>query len=214
MVSFKNFFNRMKQEKMNIDQQETNKNTQEQGNSNIEANAEATPEVTNGTDNSAAQQTDSQSNEAESEAAKLKAELAELKDKYLRLNAEFDNYRKRTAKEKVDFLKTANEDLIVSLLPILDDFERAVKAFDKAPDAEAIKEGVQLIYNKFSKTLENKGLKPMESIGNAFDAESHEGITQIPAPSEEMKGKVVDEVEKGYYLNDKVIRFAKVVIGA
>lgn len=204
----------MKQEKTNIDQQETNKTTSEQEVNGAEANVETNAEAGSETDNSTAEQTDGQAAAVEDEAAKLKAELADMKDKYLRLYSEFDNYRKRTSKEKVDFLKTANEDLLVSLLPVIDDLERAIKSFENTADAESIKEGVKLIYNKFTKTLENKGLKPMESVGKAFDAESHEGITQIPAPSEELKGKVVDEVEKGYYLNDKVIRFAKVVIGS
>ncbi len=194
----------MEQNKSKIDSQE-NINTEE----NIENASSET--IENGTtDNTSAEQTDSQ----EDETSKLKAEVAELKDKYLRIYSEFDNYRKRTAKEKIELAKAANEELMVALLPVLDDFERALKSFDKVQDAEAVKEGVKLVHNKFTRTLENKGLKPMEAIGTTFDADQHEGITQIPAPSEDMKGKVVDEVEKGYYLNDKLIRFAKVVIGA
>jgi molecular chaperone GrpE len=143
----------------------------------------------------------------------LKKEVAELKDKHLRLYSEFDNFRKRTAKEKLDLVKTANEDVLLSMLTVLDDFERAQKSIDEAQDTNTVKEGIALIHHKLFKTLESKGLKPMESIGKEFDVEMHEAITQAPAPSEDMKGKVVTEVEKGYYLNDKVIRFAKVIIG-
>lgn len=149
-----------------------------------------------------------------SETDTLKNEVAELKDKYLRLYSEFDNFRKRTSKEKIDLTKTANEEVLKAILPTLDDFERAIKALGDDEAVKAAKEGVEIIYNKLSKTLEAKGLKVMSTIGTAFDPELHEAITQIPAPSEELKGKIIDEVEKGYYLNDKVIRFAKVVTGA
>lgn len=145
----------------------------------------------------------------------LKNEVSELKDKYLRLYSEFENFRRRTAKERIDLVKTANEDVLASLLPILDDFERGIRSMNnEAKEVSALKEGINLIYNKLFRTLESKGLKPMNAVGNEFNSELHEAITQIPAPSDEMKGKVVDEVEKGYYLNDKVIRFAKVVIGS
>jgi molecular chaperone GrpE len=149
-----------------------------------------------------------------SETDNLKMELGEMKEKYIRLYSEFDNFRKRTAKEKIDLAKTASEDVIKSLLSTLDDFERALKAFGDDEQVKLAKEGVEIIYNKLYKTLEAKGLKAMVSIGETFDVELHEAITQIPAPSEDMKGKIIDEVEKGYYLNDKVIRFAKVVTGA
>lgn len=145
---------------------------------------------------------------------KLKAENQELKDKYLRLYSEFENYRKRTAKERLDLIKTASEDVIMDLIAVLDDFERAMKT-EEVEDLESVKEGTLLIYNKFFKILENKGLKSMgELVGEAFDAETQEAITMVPAPSEELKGKVVDVVEKGYTLGDKVIRYAKVVIGS
>ncbi|OJJ14721.1 nucleotide exchange factor GrpE [marine bacterium AO1-C] len=146
---------------------------------------------------------------------KVQAELQEAKDKYVRLYADFENFRRRTAKEKIEQVKLANEGLLKDLLPILDDFERALKSFDSAEDKEAMKEGVKLIQDKFGKTLQNKGLKPMESsIGKVFDVEEHESIAQIPAQSEDQKGKVVDEIERGYYLHDKVVRFAKVVVGS
>ncbi|WP_051359846.1 nucleotide exchange factor GrpE [Adhaeribacter aquaticus] len=145
---------------------------------------------------------------------KTEAELAEMKDKYLRLYSEFDNYKRRTSKERMELLKTANQEMVVALLPVVDDFERARQSMQNVQDVESVKEGVELIFNKLTNILQQKGLKPMDAQGSAFDAEIHEAITQIPAPDENLKGKVIDEVEKGYYLNDKVIRFAKVVIGA
>ncbi|MDN5200536.1 nucleotide exchange factor GrpE [Fulvivirgaceae bacterium BMA10] len=150
-----------------------------------------------------------------SEAEKLQVELTESKDKYLRIYSEFENYRRRTAKERLELISTASEELIVNLLPILDDFERAQNQENKKADAKAMEEGYQLIYNKFKNILEQKGLKTMDhKQGVEFDAELHEAITQIPAPSKKLKGKVVDVIEKGYYLGEKVIRFAKVVIGS
>jgi molecular chaperone GrpE len=151
--------------------------------------------------------------EASSATDKTTSELAELKDKYLRLYADFENFRRRTAKEKLDMINSASESLLKSLIPVIDDFERAKQSMDSTDDITAVKEGVDLIYAKFTKTLESKGLKPMVSKGEPFDADLHESITQFPAPSPELKGKVIDEVEKGYYLNDKVIRFAKVIVG-
>jgi|SRR5690606_29487272 len=144
---------------------------------------------------------------------KLRAENQELKDKYLRLYSEFENYRRRTAKERLDLIKTASEDVMLDLISVVDDFERALKV--ESSDAQALMEGNLLIYNKFIKILENKGLQPMgELIGKEFDAETQEAITMIAAPSEDLKGKVIDVVEKGYTLGDKVIRYAKVVIGS
>lgn len=147
-------------------------------------------------------------------AGNASSELDEMRDKYLRLHAEFDNFRRRTSKERLELFKTANQELMVALIPVLDDLERAQTAMKDAQDVTAVREGVELIFNKFLGLLQQKGLKPMEAVGQPFDAEVHEAITQIPAPNEEMKGKVIDQVEKGYYLNDKVVRFAKVVIGA
>jgi molecular chaperone GrpE len=148
-----------------------------------------------------------------SPTAKLEEQLAELNDKYLRLFSDFDNYRKRTAKERMELAKTAGEDFFKAVLPVLDDFERGLKAMNEAADVNALKVGVDLIYNKLNNTLTAKGLEPMTSIGNTFDADIHEAITNIPAPSEDMKGKVIDEVERGYTLNGKVIRYAKVIVG-
>lgn len=145
---------------------------------------------------------------------KLKAELVAANDKYLRLFAEFDNFRRRTTKERVDLLQTAGKEIIVSLLPVMDDFERAIRSMDNATDVDAVKAGVELIYNKLSSTLTQKGLKPMAALGETFDADIHEAITNVPAPTDDLKGKVIDEMEKGYYLGDKVVRFAKVIVGA
>ncbi len=144
---------------------------------------------------------------------KAKLELAEMKDKYLRLYADFENFRRRTARERLELIGTANADTMKNILPVVDDFERAIKSFDATTEVKPLKEGVDLIYQKLYKTLESKGLKPMKTVGLPFDAELHESIAQFPAPNPELKGMVVDEVEKGYFLNDKVIRYAKVVVG-
>lgn len=144
---------------------------------------------------------------------KLEAELQEQKDKYLRLMAEFDNFRRRTAKERLELIQTAGKDVIQSLLDVLDDCDRAEKQLGSSDDISLQKEGIQLVFNKLRSTLQQKGLKAMESVASDFDVEKHEAITEIQAPTDEMKGKVIDEVIKGYYLNDKLIRFAKVVVG-
>ena len=145
----------------------------------------------------------------------LKADLEEAKDKYLRLYSEFENYKRRTSKEKIELVKTANEDLVVSLLSFIDDFERAEKSQTKDQSMEALKEGFQLIFQKFYKTLEQYGLKAMkDKKGMEFDTEIHEAISHYPAPEKKLKGKVIEVVQKGYYLGEKVIRFAKVVTGA
>ncbi len=144
---------------------------------------------------------------------KIQAELEEQKDKYIRLFAEFDNYKRRNAKERVELVQTAGKEVITSLLDVLDDSERAEKQLQTSDDLEEIKKGISLVFSKLRNTLQNKGLKPMESINTNFDVEKHEAITEIPAPTQNLKDKVVDEVQKGYYLNDKIIRFAKVVVG-
>jgi len=138
---------------------------------------------------------------------------AELNNKYLRLHAEFDNFRKRTNKEKIDLINSASEGVLKDLIPTLDDFDRAIKNNESSEDINGVKEGFHLIYNKFKHTLEAKGLKPMNSENQDFDVEIHEAIANVPAPSKKLRGKVIEAVEKGYYLNDKVIRFAKVVVG-
>ena len=149
----------------------------------------------------------------QAETEKLKAEVQEQKDKYLRLMAEFENFKRRTSKERLELIQTAGKDILVSLLDVLDDVERAEKQLQTNADIEIQKEGIQLVFNKIKSSLQSKGLKVMESINTEFDVEKHEAITEIPAPTEALKGKVLDEVQKGYYLNDKLIRFAKVVVG-
>lgn len=151
--------------------------------------------------------------EEESLTEKLNAELQEQKDKYIRLFAEFDNYRRRTAKENIELRQTAGKEVIVSLLDVLDDCDRAEKQLETSGDIKQFSEGALLIFNKLKKALENKGLKPMQSLNSEFDVEKHEAITELPVPEKKQKGKVIDEIQKGYYLNDKIIRFAKVVVG-
>jgi len=145
---------------------------------------------------------------------KLKDELAQANDKYLRLYAEFDNFRRRTREERTELLKTAGKEMVVAMLPVLDDFERAAKAMENSTDVNAVKEGVALVQHKIKNILGQKGLKEMEAVGTPFDADIHEAITSIPSPTDDLKGKVIDQMEKGYYLNDKVVRFAKVIVGA
>jgi len=149
----------------------------------------------------------------ESELEKLKAALEESKDKYLRKVAEFDNFRRRSAKERIELIQTAGRDVITDMLDVLDDCDRAQKQLDASADAAAIKEGVMLVFNKLRNTLHVRGVKAMETIGQEFTADLHEAVTEIAAPSDELKGKVLDEVMKGYYMNDKIIRHAKVVVG-
>lgn len=145
--------------------------------------------------------------------AQLQEELAKEKDKFLRLFAEFENYKKRTSKERVELFKTASKDVVVAMLPVLDDFDRALTEISKT-DAEDLKKGVELISNKLRETLKSKGLAEVAvKAGDTFDAEDHEAVTQIPAPTDEMKGKIIDVLEKGYTLGDKVIRYPKVVVG-
>lgn len=152
--------------------------------------------------------------EAKTTEDNLSKENQDLKDKYVRLYSEFENFRRRTAKERLDLVNTASQDLIQEILPVIDDFERSFKAQADAGEDDQKQEGSRLIYNKLLKVLTSKGLKPMEGlVGKDFDAEYHEAITQIPAPSDDLKGKIVDVVEKGYTMGGKVVRFAKVVIG-
>ena len=144
---------------------------------------------------------------------KLQEELLEQKDKYIRLFAEFDNYKRRSAKERIELIQTAGREVITSMLDVLDDCDRAEKQLQTSNDIEQIKQGIQLVFGKLRTVMQSKGLKAMESINTGFDVEKHEAITEIPAPNEDMKDKILDEVQKGYYLNDKIIRFAKVVVG-
>lgn len=205
------YSNMEENKKQNIEQEEAN-NTVEEVDKAAEPKDENTTsenadEADNKDDIKTAQQTE------EEELARLKKEKVELKDKFLRLAAEFDNYKKRTLKEKIELMKTAAQDTVSALLPVLDDFDRAKKNADDENSKEVFSEGVSLVYQKLYNILKQKGLEPMESTGQNFDPEFHEAITEIPAPSEDMKGKVVDTIEKGYLLNDKIIRHAKVVVG-
>jgi len=144
---------------------------------------------------------------------KLREEVQEQKDKYLRLFAEFDNFKRRNARERIEQSQTAGKEVITALLDVLDDSERSEKVMETATDVQLVKDGVKLVYQKLRNLLEQKGLKPMDSIGKDFNADYHEAITEIPAPTPELSGKVIDEVQKGYLLNDKIIRYAKVVVG-
>ena len=145
----------------------------------------------------------------------LKTQLDEVNDKYIRLLAEFDNFKRRTAKERIELFKVANQETLKAMITVLDDFDRAQKSMDTAHDIDALKEGLKLVHHKLKTTLQSQGLAEMEnSYGKTFDTDLHEAVTNIPAPTEDLKGKVVDELEKGYLLNEKVIRFAKVVVGA
>jgi len=152
--------------------------------------------------------------EVVSAEAQLQEELKNEKDKFLRLFAEFENYKKRTTKERIDLFKTASQDVMVAMLPVLDDFERALSHIEEDKEAEDLRKGVLLIYQKLLSTLEQKGLSVVKvEKGDVFNADDHEAVTQIPAPSDDLKGKIIDVIEKGYKLGDKVIRFPKVVIG-
>ncbi len=162
---------------------------------------------------------ENQGGENLNEESKVEKELTpeekynELNNRFLRLYAEFENYRKRTNKERLDMITNANSDLLKDLVPVIDDFERAIANNVDADDIEGIKEGFSLIYNKYKGLLQSKGLKAMEAKGEVFDPELHEAIANLPTEDKKMKGKVIDDVEKGYFLNDKVLRFAKVVVG-
>lgn len=188
----------------------TNKNMSDQNiheeleNENIQENVQET-------ENTVEQPQEETSGKSELEI--IKEQLAKEKDQYLRLFAEFDNYKKRTSRERMDIFKTANKEVITSLLPVLDDFGRALTQIEKSGD-DSLHQGVELINNKLIETLRGKGLKQMEvNPGDDFNTDLHEAITQIPAPTEELKGKIVDIVETGYLLNDVVVRYAKVVVG-
>lgn len=177
------------------------------------AETKATPNAEESTNGQTSEETTNKGGGVEDEIIKLEKQNAELKDKYLRLYAEFDNFKRRTVKEKLDLMRTAAQDTMTALLPVLDDFDRAKKNADDDSTTEVFTEGIQLVYQKLYSVLTQKGLEPMESTGEVFDPELHEALTEIPAPTEEMKGKIIDTIEKGYKLGDKIIRHAKVVTG-
>lgn len=197
----------MEQEQSNTQQSDNLTDTTNDNKEEILAQTLNTDESVPGT-----QQLDDEVGE-ESEMEKLKEELAAIKDKYLRLVAEFDNFRRRTAKETLELRLTAGKEIIQSLLVVLDDTDRAAKQLETTDDLPQIREGVGLVFNKLRTTLISKGLKKMESKEQEFNADLHEAITEIPAPTPKLVGKIIDEIEPGYYLNDKLIRFAKVVVG-
>lgn len=183
----------------------------------LSSDAAENASLENGTDNASDNLSSGLPNadiENEDALAGLEAELSEQKDKFLRLYSEFENYKKRSQRERLDYLKFAGEDVMKAFLPVFDDLDRALKAMSTAQDVEAVKEGVVLIQNKLNSIADSKGLKPMNAVGTLFDAELHDALTQVPAPSEDLKGKVLEEVEKGFYFNDKVIRHAKVIVGS
>jgi len=153
------------------------------------------------------------SDKIEEKEEDINAKLAELQDKYLRLSAEFDNYRKRTLKERIEITKSAGENLLVNLLPVMDDFDRAISLIETTSDSKAMQEGIQLIYTKMKDFLKQNGVKEIEALDKDFDTDLHEAVTKIPTAEKKKKGKVVDVIQKGYYLNDKIIRYAKVIVG-
>jgi len=179
--------------------------------------SEETPEVTpefQGEEISQNTETsDDAADQIEDELEVMSQKYAELNDKNLRLMAEFDNYRKRTLKERMDLLKTAGEKVLVDMLPLIDDFERGLKVMETSEDVQSVKDGVELIYTKFISFLQQNGVKAIPTENQAFDTQFHEAITTFPAPSEDLKGKIIDCVAKGYTMNDKVIRYSKVVVG-
>nr|MBS0037730.1 nucleotide exchange factor GrpE [Saprospiraceae bacterium] len=182
----------------------------ENGNSSKETGGNQRVPFSEAADESREESGDSLEN---NEADLLREELNKMNDKYLRLLAEFDNFRRRTAKDQLELRKTASKDIMTDLLPVLDDFDRALKLIKESDQDDSVLMGFKLVYQKLSKILESKGLLVMDSEGKAFDPEMHEAITEVPAPSKKDKGKVLDTVEKGYLLNDKIIRYAKVVVG-
>jgi len=187
----------------------SDKTKQEQNNSGKKLSSEKIKKETKG------KKTSSQTKKSKT-AEKIKIlekSYNELNDKYLRLSAEYDNYRKRTLKERMELIKSAGEDTLINFLPIMDNIDRAKKSIDDAKDIDAIKEGINLIYKHIFDFLTERGIKEIEAIGETFDTDLHEALTKIPSPSEDLKGKVVDVIEKGYKLKDKVLRFSKVVVG-
>ena len=175
---------------------------------------DSTEQIASEEQNQNTQNDENAANETITEPEKnIEKELADLQDKHIRLHAEFDNFRRRTLKEKADLIKTGGEKTLIDLLPVVDDLELAFKSMESAQDVDAVKEGVQIIINKFQNFLKQQGIQEIEAKEADFDTDKHEAITKFPAPSEELKGKVIDVIKKGYQLHDKVIRFSQVVVG-
>ncbi len=201
-----------KEEKQNT-QTKDNKNKKSDKESENDTDKQTTEETTAQEVNAEQASKDAELEDLQEKFEMAKENASEWHDKYIRLSAEFDNYRKRTIKEKADLTKQANGDLLKDILPVIDDFERGHENLEKATDLEGIKEGINLIYNKFVEFLRQNGIKEIDAKEKDFDIDFHEALTKIPAPTEDLKGKVVDVIEKGYLLNEKVIRYAKVVVG-
>jgi molecular chaperone GrpE len=197
-------FKKMSQKDMKDTKEQAKKQEQENSEVNIDINADENLRGTTHLNEPVAD---------EDAMERLQAELQDIKDKFLRKVAEFDNFRKRSSKERMELIQTAGKEVITDLLEVLDDCARAEKQMNAAEDISQLKEGVMLVFTKLKNLLSAKGLKAMETVNKDFNPDLHEAITEIPAPSEEQKGKVLDEIEKGYYLNDKIIRYAKVVVG-
>ena len=196
-----------------MEEQENTELTNEQKSQPEGGNADdKTSETDSNQDKTAANDTDKAAQDTDN-GGDLQKKYDELNDRYLRLMAEFDNYRKRTLKEKMDLTKYAEEDVIKGILPVVDNMERAIKSLESAQDINAVKEGIDLIYKKFQEFLEKRGIKEIEALNKELDTDLHEAVTKFAAPSEDLKGKIIDVIEKGYYLHDKVIRYAKVVVG-
>jgi molecular chaperone GrpE len=199
------------------DKNEENEMKQENTDNLTSQNEVQIPQSENSTEEELVVEENKQENLNETQEQKVEPNyeilVAEWKDKYIRLSAEFDNYRKRTLKEKIDLTKYAGEDLLKSILPVVDDFERGLKTIDQAKDMEAVKEGILLIYNKFSEFLKQKGIKEIETKDSEFNTDFHEAITKIPVEDKSLSGKIVDVVQKGYMLDEKIIRHSKVVVG-
>ena len=185
---------------------------EQQAQSEPQQDADNTAESDNSQDKTSDAGTDNLAQNADN-GEELQKKYDELNDRYLRLMAEFDNYRKRTLKEKIDLTKYAEEDVIKGILPVVDNMERAIKSLESATDLNAVKEGIDLIYKKFMEFLEKRGIKEIEALNKELDTDLHEAVTKFAAPSDDLKGKIIDVIEKGYYLHDKVIRYAKVVVG-
>ncbi|MBR4441578.1 MAG: nucleotide exchange factor GrpE [Bacteroidales bacterium] len=200
-----------KEVKMENNEQKEIKDEQ-QAQSEPQQDADNTTESDNSQDKTSDAGTDNLAQNADN-GEELQKKYDELNDRYLRLMAEFDNYRKRTLKEKMDLTKYAEEDVIKGILPVVDNMERAIKSLESATDLNAVKEGIDLIYKKFMEFLEKRGIKEIEALNKELDTDLHEAVTKFAAPSDDLKGKIIDVIEKGYYLHDKVIRYAKVVVG-
>jgi molecular chaperone GrpE len=201
----------MTEEKSNKEAEVTAEELNQEAPTSSKAEKETLQEEAN--EDTSKQKKKSKKEKKQDELDELKAKLSEVSDKHLRLQAEFDNFRRRTIKEKADLIKSGGESVLINILPVIDDFERALDSLKDVADDDAGKQGTAIIYNKFEEFLKQNNVKEIEALNQDFDVDLHEALTKIPAPDEKLKGKVVDVIQKGYLLNEKVIRFAKVVIG-